>query len=285
MNNKVYITYGLPASGKTTWAKKKLEENPNKINRINKDDLRNMLDCGKWSDNNEKFILKARDSLLVLALTEGFDVIVDDTNLSPKHLEVIDGLANKHDAKVEIVYFTHITMDECIRRDQKRPNYVGEKVIRKMFNKFLSKPIPRIELTNELPTATISDLDGTLALHNGRSPYAGHLCETDSVNESVRLIIEKLNCPYNMLISGRPDTYKSETMRWLDKNSILYSHLFMRKEDDKRSDDVVKKEIYDEFIRDKFDVVAVFDDRLRVCRVWYDLGLPLFRVGNPDSDF
>lgn len=27
------------------------------------------------------------------------------------------------------------------------------------------------------------------------------------------------------------------------------------------------------------------DDRLRVCRMWHSLGLPVFRVGDPDADF
>lgn len=41
----VYITKGLPASGKTTWAKEKTTSFPNSYKRVNKDDLREMLDC------------------------------------------------------------------------------------------------------------------------------------------------------------------------------------------------------------------------------------------------
>ena len=284
MKNKVYMTYGLPASGKTTYCKQKLAENPNKIKRINKDDLRNMLDCGKWSKDNEKFIIQARDILIKLVLEEGLDVIIDDTNLAPKHLEKIDSIASSRHAVIEIVDFTHVSVDECIKRDQKRPNYVGEKIIKKMYNQFLSKPTPRINLTSTLPTAIICDLDGTLALHNGRSPYDGHLCETDSVNESVNNLLDSVT-DHVILVSGRPDNCRKETMSWLEINDIDYTHLFMRKGDDKRSDEIVKKEIYNEFIHDKYNVVAVFDDRLRVCRVWHDLGLPIFRVGDPDSDF
>lgn len=36
---KVIMTKGLPASGKSTWAKQLIEENPNVYKRINKDDL------------------------------------------------------------------------------------------------------------------------------------------------------------------------------------------------------------------------------------------------------
>lgn len=67
---KVYFLSGLPASGKTTWAKERLAENPNGIKRISKDDLRAMLDGGRWSGDMEKFVLKARDALISLALDE-----------------------------------------------------------------------------------------------------------------------------------------------------------------------------------------------------------------------
>jgi len=63
---KVILTKGLPASGKTTWAKKVLKDNPGAYKRINKDELRLMLDGGKWSHDNEKFILGRRVLLAAL---------------------------------------------------------------------------------------------------------------------------------------------------------------------------------------------------------------------------
>ena len=72
---KVTICRGLPASGKSTWAKKQ------DAVRINKDDLRDMLDNGKWSGKREKLVLDTRDSIMVKALRQGRNVIIDDTNL------------------------------------------------------------------------------------------------------------------------------------------------------------------------------------------------------------
>ena len=82
---KVFLIKGLPASGKSTWAKKLITENPNSYKRINKDDLRAMLDDSKHSNDSEKFILQVRDSLILMAIEKGKHVIVDDTNLAPKH--------------------------------------------------------------------------------------------------------------------------------------------------------------------------------------------------------
>jgi hypothetical protein len=47
----------------------------------------------------------------------------------------------------------------------------------------------------------------------------------------------------------------------------------MRTEGDHRSDDIVKKEIYEKRIAPWYDVVAVFDDRDKVVKMWRDLGL------------
>jgi hypothetical protein len=47
----------------------------------------------------------------------------------------------------------------------------------------------------------------------------------------------------------------------------------MRKHNDYRSDDIVKKEMYFEYIQPKYNVVCVFDDRDKVVKMWRDLGI------------
>ena len=80
----LFMLKGLPASGKSTWAKAKMAEHPGSCKRVNKDDLRAMLDLGKWSQDNEKFVLSVSRSIVDGALGHGKHVIVDDTNLAPK---------------------------------------------------------------------------------------------------------------------------------------------------------------------------------------------------------
>jgi hypothetical protein len=60
----------------------------------------------------------------------------------------------------------------------------------------------------------------------------------------------------------------------------------MRPEGDTRPDEVVKRELYKEHIKGKYNVIAVFDDRAKVCRMWNELGFGdrLFRVGRIDAD-
>lgn len=96
---KLLMTYGLPASGKTTFAKGLVATQAN-WKRVNKDDLRAMLDAGKWSSQNEKFILQVRDYLIGKFLNEKYNVVVDDTNLDPKHKAQLQEIAKLREAEV-----------------------------------------------------------------------------------------------------------------------------------------------------------------------------------------
>ena len=277
----VYFTIGLPASGKSTWAKTKVDKSPNGIKRINKDELRAMLDNSYFSKGNEKFVLNMQDLIIKAALEEGKHVIVDNTHLAPQHeariRELINGLA-----VLEIVDFRHVTLETCIERDLKRFNSVGEKVIRDMYNQFIAPPrIAKPAHTPDLPDAVICDLDGTIALICDRSPYDASRCEQDLVNEPVRSILQKSGHAI-VFVSGREDKYKPQTLAWLKKHGISFDSLHMRKSGDMRKDSIVKKEIYHEFILDKYNVAFVLDDRDQVVGVWRDLGLTCLQVDYGD---
>lgn len=277
---------GLPASGKSEFAKSQVAKRNGKVKRINRDDLRNMLDNGIWSKNNEKLIKQCEEHLAILYLHNGHDIIIDNTHLSPKSEESWKQFADMHKAKFEIVDFTDVPLIECIKRDQKRPNYVGEKVIKRMHNQFLAKPPANPPITGNFQRCWCFDLDGTLALHRDRSPYDTAKCEDDIVNESVRAILNHIPQPRNIfLVSGRSDEFRPHTERWLRANEIEYTALYMRPTGDLREDGIIKREIYEAHIKDNFIVMGWFDDRLRVCREIHNLGLPLFRVGDPESDF
>jgi predicted kinase len=66
---KLIYTKGLPASGKSTWAKAQQAKDPNTV-RVNKDDLRAMLHNSKWSSKNEKQVLRIRDEVIMDSLLQ-----------------------------------------------------------------------------------------------------------------------------------------------------------------------------------------------------------------------
>lgn len=285
----VTILKGLPASGKSTWSKQMLDNHPGVYKRINKDDLRAMLDNAYWSPGNEQFVLKVRDLMIVEALKEGKHVIIDDTNLDPKHETCIRELVREYmketgeEVKVEIKEFD-TALEECIKRDSKREAKVGEKVIRDTHDRYLN-PTARMPFYRDqdttLPKAIICDIDGTLALIHNRNPFDASRCERDLINEPVARIIRQYSELGHkiVLLTGRPSTYRVQTMNWLSLHKIPYDALFTRAEKDMRKDAVVKREIYESQIKDFYYVDFVLDDRNQVVDMWRkELGLPCLQV-------
>lgn len=292
---KLIMTKGLPASGKSTWAKKFISDNP-RYKRVNKDDLRDMIDGGSWSKENEKFIVAVRNALITQALNLGYSVIVDDTNLDPKHEDALCQLAKLHNAVFEVKDFTNIPLEECLKRDSERLlNSVGDKVIRSMYNKYL-KPTPVEPLKDNIfhPQCIICDIDGTIAERGERNPYDMSRVHEDAPRKYVLACVTALAWVTKarvLFVSGRDDVGFPATYKWLNDN---YTHplgvpewcLYTRVKGDKRRDSIVKREIYDQHIKDKYNVVAIFDDRPQVIReCWRALGYGdrIFNVGTGEE--
>lgn len=280
---KVILTKGLPGSGKSTWAKKLIDDNPNTYKRINKDDLRAMMDNGKFSRDAEKFVLSVRDTLILNALQNGKHVIVDDTNLHPKHEDHIRNLV-KGLAEVEVKDFTSVPLEECIKRDLTRFHSVGERVIKQMHNQFLVKKEHYVENTN-LPHSIVVDLDGTLALNNsGRSPYEWGRVKEDALNTVIANIVMLMENWYIIIIlSGRDEICRNDTMKWLEQHRIPYDHLYMRPQSNTEKDSIIKRRLFEENIRGRFYVAFVIDDRNQVVEMWRNMGLTCLQVA--DGDF
>lgn len=280
--SKIVMLKGLPASGKSTYAKE-LVNRGNWV-RVNKDDLRSMLHNGKWSKGNEKMVLRIRDSIIREALTGlNNSVVVDDTNFAPQHETALRAFADEFKIPFEVKFFD-TDLEECIKRDLKRPDSVGKDVIMKMYNQYL-KPEPVVYAPDRsLPRCILVDIDGTIAHMNGRGPYdtTGYL--NDTYDEDIGKIIESMQL-YNEIIfmSGRSSDYRDQTIEWLANNGWPGNQLYMRASGDNRNDAIVKKELFEEHIRDKYNVRFVLDDRDRVVNMWRnELGLKVLQVAEGD---
>lgn len=280
---------GLPGSGKSTYAKQLVAEAPNTYKRINRDDLRAMFDNGHFTKGNEKFVKQVRDILIIKALEEGKHVIVDDTNLSSTNETRVRQLvhefnkAHNDTVQVEVVEIT-TPLEECVARDAKRPNPVGAKRIREMHRQFYATE-DKIVQDESLPKAIICDLDGTLALMNGRNPFDAAQCENDLLNQPVAKVLKTFQALGHkiLLLSGRKDEHKTQTINWLAKHGIGYDLLELRQTTDNRKDSIVKKELFEAHIAGKYYVEFVLDDRNQVVDLWRnDLGLTCFQVAYGD---
>ena len=282
MSLKLILTKGLPASGKTTWAKEYIQKYPETAN-LCKDDLRLQL---SGTNKREKRIIKVRDLLTEYYFEQGYSVIWSDTNLNPVHLNRATELAAKYQAELIIKDFTDVSLAECIRRDLVRSNSVGQQAIEQMYYDYLDRPESAPNFDPQLPNCYLVDIDGTLAINNTRSPFAWNRVDEDALNRVVATTIEKLGRDTDIiLLSGRSSVCYDLTVAWLKQHEINYKNLLMRPVDDQRSDDILKSELYYFHIRDRYNVIGVIDDRPKVCRMWRKLGLSVFQVGNPDYEF
>jgi hypothetical protein len=220
-------------------------------------------------------------------------VISDDTNLNPKTTNQLMVLAQHCGAKVEVVDFLDVSVDECIRRDTLRGDAaVGAVVIRRMASKYLSDPPPTfapVVKDPTLPPAIMCDLDGTLSLFTEkghRGPYDATLCDQDECNEVVKRVLEAASIWLDqrvLFVSGRFDTYRPQTLAFLHQHldaTVIWHEedLFMRAEGDTRKDWIIKGEIFDRHIRGIYDVQYVLDDRDQVVKFWRSIGLTCLQV-------
>jgi predicted kinase len=314
MTQTLYIYRGLPASGKSTMAQNMVDKSYGSIVRIERDMLRDQLYNGRiysrpnnWDMTDEEFkvfmreredtITQVQNSMVSAALKAGKSVIVSDTNLPAKTVKSWIALARKHNVAFEIQEFD-IEIEECIKRDQGRENAVGEEVIRRMANAHTTKgkirkvtetPVQVLEIEPykntwswDMPEAVIVDIDGTLAKMKDRSPYEWMRVGED---DPVQAVIDAVKAAHAygariIVMSGRDASCRLITVGWLKQHfgPDMSFKLFMRAEGDNRKDDIVKYELFNQNVRDKYHVKYVLDDRDQVVAMWRKLGLACFQV-------
>ena len=128
------------------------------------------------------------------------------------------------------------------------------------------------------------DLDGTLALFEGvRDGHDEKKVGEDKVRESVKEVLNRFFDDYQIIIvTGRRQSCREETMKWLIRHDICFDEVFMRANDDKRHDYSTKTEIYKTHIEPKYTVLFVLEDRTRVVAMWRELGLECWQVAVAD---
>jgi predicted kinase len=228
---KIILTVGIPACGKSTWAKEEVKKDPEKVTRINRDDLRVMMSNYHYSPSNEQLVTTAKEFMIRQALRYGRDIIIDETNLNRRNFDDVVKIVKEMNLDCMVMEKPfYIELEEAIARDKLRPGagYVGESVVEKFWKKSGGKQHkhykPRVEICQRqteasvaaketehnpsLTNAIVCDLDGTISLFNSkrsdgsvdvrhskahtRSPYDATKCDQDMLNEPVAAVIEAM---------------------------------------------------------------------------------------------
>jgi len=289
---KVKMMKGLPGSGKSTFAKQFVKDSGN-AGRINRDDLRAMVFDNVWSGKREEIIVQIERAIAEVLLRNKLTPVIDDTNLTQKHEDMWRQFSNNVGININsCVQFeiedTKTDLATCVDRDSKRPKPIGKAVIHGMalnagMINFGNKPI------------VICDLDGTLCDGTHREHflqsekknwYAYFLAMgDDSPIDFVIQWVKELAKDYTIcIVSGRPDTYQTLTISWLDKYAIPYDYLFMRRGSDSRPDVNVKSDILAKMPKEQ--IFLAIDDRPIVIRdCWRKNGVKVIPVRGECDNF
>lgn len=310
MSPTIHITQGLPASGKTTFART-LE-----VARFNMDDYRSMLGL-PYSRERESLVKDAMIRSACAALDCGHDIVIDNTHLNPGLLKQYRKAFTFYSPTYQVHSFTDVPLEECIRRDHERGlgtfarGYVGRDVIERLAVEFAAASRNGWKLTPEwmsvssyvkpepyvrnglCPAAFLVDLDGTVAHNNGHRGFYDYTKVID--DEPIWDVIDAVRRHANsglrpIFMSGRMDSCREDTIRWIEHHFHglkvgpyqMQADLHMRRDKDQRPDWLVKNELFDAHVRSKYNVKFVYDDRNQVVRMWRDLGLTVFQVAEGD---
>ena len=296
-NSQILILVGAPGSGKTTFARYFLRTEENWI-RLCRDDFREMqFSDVNLSNRKERLIAEMIDAAIEALLLRRSNVLIDATHCRKEYINhYIERFNHLADISFKLFEADYLTLvQRCEQRFQNTGKYIPKNTLKKFLSElellkkeFDFAPRPKIPVHKPvnvqnaaLPKAIICDLDGTLAIMRNRNPYDATHCNEDELNEPVANLLRYFykNGYQILLVTGREERFHEPTASFLEKNSISYRQLWMRKNKDFRKDAVIKREIFDTEIAGKFYVELVLDDRNQVVDMWRkELNLTCFQV-------
>lgn len=290
---KLILTRGIQGSGKSTWAKAWVAEDPEHRVRINNDDIRNMLGP-YWIPIREELVTSIKVNAAQCAMDEGFSIVVDNMNLNPKEVRYWEQLIyinnldpDSYQYELEFKDF-FISLDECIRRDASRPNPIGAKVIKDTWNRykhFIQTYTVEQQVKNLLlydpkkPTCVVVDMDSTLCFNTTKRPWFGEgsteAMINDTPNWGVVSLVRSQQYPI-VVCTGRNKAQQEVTESWLQNQGIFPKEYYMREDGDYRKGVVVKEELMKQIL-EKYNVLVVFEDCEPIVDRFREMGLTVLQ--------
>lgn len=290
----IEILRGYSASGKSTYARGSGKT------IVSRDAIRAMLTGNPakqvLSQEQEALVSDIQVAAVKAVVKRGEDVVIDDTNLVLKFARHWADLAVALGVEWTVRDFQP-TVTNVKRWNACRANGVPDQIIDSQIKRFPYKQWREVKPSADtksvfktyvpdwnLPAAVGFDLDGTLAHMGDRNPYDTSRYYADTVDDNLRGLNRLLSIAGAKVIifSGRSDEHRHIVVEWLRKHEILYDQLVMRKTGDNRRDDVVKSELFDEFIAPNYNFLYHFDDRDRVVQALRAKGITVYQVAEGD---
>jgi hypothetical protein len=126
----------------------------------------------------------------------------------------------------------------------------------------------------------IVDIDGTLALRGERGPYDWDHVGEDQPNTPTIEIVQALAAAGHeiIVVSGRMECCRTETIQWLADHKVPFSQLYMRPDGIRQKDAAVKNAFLNSIVhllqlQEKPIKLRVLDDRDQCVQMWRDQGI------------
>ena len=291
---KLILTRGIQGSGKSTWARAWVNEDPEHRVRINNDDIRNMLGP-YWVTSRENLVSSIKKNMAEEAINRGYDIVVDNMNLNAKEILFWKDMVKTanmdpdgYQYEIEFKDF-FIPLEECIRRDAARPNPIGEKVIRETWKRYkhfiqtteVEKYADNLRKYTGKPKCIVIDMDSTMCFNVTKRPWFGEGAAEGMINDIPNTgmcdIVRQLQEQYLVVVAtGRDTSQEDVTKQWLAKQGINVDEYFFRTHGDFRKGVVVKKEQI-EAILEKYDIVSIFEDCEPIVQMYREMGLTVLQ--------
>ena len=297
---KIILTRGIPGSGKSTWAKDWVAEDPEHRIRLNWDDMRNMLGP-YWVPSRERINKDMLWNAINTAAycTTPYDIVIDNMNLNPKGWKEVEDWINTYNESSHAVginaqyvlefkdFFTPV--EECIRRDAKRPNPIGEKTIRDIWRRYrhfiqttaVENMVAKSRPATGKPRCVVIDMDSTMCFNLTKRPWYGEGAAegmlNDIPNTGVVDIVKALQNTYPIIVAtGRDTSQAGVTIEWLSKQGITPTASFFRTQGDCRKGVEIKRGQIELILKD-YDIVAIFEDCEPIVQMYRDMGLTVLQ--------
>lgn len=136
---KLLVLQGIPASGKSTYAKQWVSENPKIRVIVSRDAIRIMLGDSPLKAK-DKLVDQIESNLVHMFLKQGYDVCLDATNLSDKKIQWCNELVtelSKENYSVDLEFKVFkVPLKDAIERDKNRSVKVGAMAIAFFYKKY-----------------------------------------------------------------------------------------------------------------------------------------------------
>ncbi len=140
----------------------------------------------------------------------------------------------------------------------------------------------------------IVDIDGTIAntehrihyITNGHKDWESwyaHSHKDEPITEVVDILDMASAANIKIVLcTARDEKCRVDTVKWLGDNDIPWDALYMRREGDRRDDDIVKFELLEQIYEAGYNPLLVLEDRDRVVKMWRAAGLRCLQVAPGD---